>query len=57
LRGCIRNRELVVARLVVARLVVARLVPAIHVFMSASQQDVDARHKAGHDEILIVADD
>jgi len=25
--------------------------------MSASQQDVDARHKAGHDEILIVADD
>jgi hypothetical protein len=27
----------------------AGLVPAIHVFL-ASQQDVDARHKAGHDE-------
>jgi hypothetical protein len=27
----------------------ARLVPAIHVFLNRSQ-DVDARHKAGHDE-------
>jgi hypothetical protein len=27
----------------------AGLVPAIHVF-DASKQDVDARHKAGHDE-------
>jgi hypothetical protein len=27
----------------------AGLVPAIHVFLSAIQ-DVDARHKAGHDE-------
>jgi hypothetical protein len=27
----------------------AGLVPAIHVF-SAAKQDVDARHKAGHDE-------
>jgi len=29
--------------------VMAGLVPAIHVFL-AQQQDVDARHKAGHDE-------
>jgi hypothetical protein len=29
----------------------AGLVPAIHVFLPASEkQDVDARHKAGHDE-------
>jgi hypothetical protein len=29
----------------------AGLVPAIHVFIFAtSHQDVDARHKAGHDE-------
>jgi hypothetical protein len=29
--------------------VMAGLVPAIHVFLAMSQ-DVDARHKAGHDE-------
>jgi hypothetical protein len=28
----------------------AGLVAAIHVFVSACKQDVDARHKAGHDE-------
>src|SRR5689334_23070469 len=28
----------------------AGLVPAIHVFLIAIPQDVDARHKAGHDE-------
>jgi phthalate 4,5-cis-dihydrodiol dehydrogenase len=28
----------------------AGLVPAIHVFLTGSNQDVDARHKAGHDE-------
>jgi hypothetical protein len=28
----------------------AGLVPAIHVFEAASKKDVDARHKAGHDE-------
>jgi hypothetical protein len=28
----------------------AGLVPAIHVFLVLTQQDVDARHKAGHDE-------
>ena len=28
----------------------ARLRPAIHVFISKSAKDVDARHKAGHDE-------
>ena len=28
----------------------AGLVPAIHVFILEMQQDVDARHKAGHDE-------
>jgi hypothetical protein len=27
----------------------AGLVPAIHVFDDARKQDVDARHKAGHD--------
>jgi hypothetical protein len=32
----------------------AGLVPAIHVF-DASKQDVDARHKAGHDGIKIQA--
>jgi hypothetical protein len=26
------------------------LVPAIHVFLASAAQDVDARHKAGHDE-------
>jgi hypothetical protein len=29
--------------------VMAGLVPAIHVFLDKAQQDVDARHKAGHD--------
>jgi hypothetical protein len=28
----------------------AGLVPAIHVFLAARQKDVDARHKAGHDD-------
>jgi hypothetical protein len=28
----------------------AGLVPAIHVFDAAAKQDVDAQHKAGHDE-------
>jgi hypothetical protein len=28
----------------------AGLVPAIHVFALAQAEDVDARHKAGHDE-------
>jgi hypothetical protein len=28
----------------------AGLVPATHVFDAASKKDVDARHKAGHDE-------
>jgi hypothetical protein len=28
----------------------AGLVPAIHVFTRGKNQDVDARHKAGHDE-------
>ncbi len=28
----------------------AGLVPAIHVFGHACNEDVDARHKAGHDE-------
>jgi hypothetical protein len=27
----------------------AGLVPAIHVFVRVGAQDVDARHKAGHD--------
>jgi hypothetical protein len=28
----------------------AGLVPAIHAFIAQNEQDVDARHKAGHDE-------
>jgi hypothetical protein len=28
----------------------AGLVPAIHVFLHDRNKDVDARHKAGHDE-------
>jgi hypothetical protein len=28
----------------------AGLVPAIHVLFAASLKDVDARHKAGHDD-------
>jgi hypothetical protein len=28
----------------------AGLVPAIHVLLLARKKDVDARHKAGHDE-------
>ena len=33
-----------------ARLVMAGLVPAIHVLLAFGVKDVDARHKAGHDE-------
>jgi hypothetical protein len=29
----------------------AGLVPAIHVFGASGKKDVDARHKAGHDEL------
>src|SRR5262252_4980569 len=29
----------------------AGLVPAIHVFAASKKQDVDARHKAGHDDL------
>ena len=35
-------------------LVMAGLVPAIHVFVASTKQGVDARHKAGHDESVIV---
>jgi hypothetical protein len=28
----------------------AGLVPAIHVFLASMLEDVDARHKAGHDD-------
>ena len=31
-------------------IVMAGLVPAIHVFLSRGSEDVDARHKAGHDD-------
>jgi hypothetical protein len=31
--------------------VMAGLVPAIHVFLLSERKDVDARHKAGHDEL------
>jgi hypothetical protein len=33
-----------------AKRVFAPLVPAIHVFRDVERQDVDARHKAGHNE-------
>jgi hypothetical protein len=32
------------------RLVMAGLVPAIHAFDAVGSKDVDARHKAGHDD-------
>jgi hypothetical protein len=32
------------------QLVMAGLVPAIHVLLATKTKDVDARHKAGHDE-------
>jgi hypothetical protein len=38
-------------------IVMAGLVPAIHVFGANSQQDVDARHKAGHDENVVIVFD
>jgi hypothetical protein len=31
--------------------VMAGLVPAIHVFLDARNEDVDARHKVGHDDL------
>jgi hypothetical protein len=31
--------------------VMAGLVPAIHVLAEEDSQDVDARHKAGHDDV------
>jgi hypothetical protein len=34
--------------------VMAGLVPAIHVLLAAALQDVDARHKAGHDTDSVV---
>jgi hypothetical protein len=33
--------------------VMAGLVPAIHVFLPCGTKDVDARHKAGHDDELL----
>ena len=32
-----------------AIIVMAGLVPAIHVFTTGKEKDVDARHRAGHD--------
>jgi hypothetical protein len=32
----------------------AGLVPAIHVFLAAAYQDVDARDRPGHDELYYV---
>jgi hypothetical protein len=34
----------------------ARLCPAIHEFLEQTKQDVDARHKAGHDKVAGGAD-
>jgi hypothetical protein len=36
----------------VPKAVMARLVPAIHVLSSLTPKDVDARRKAGHDELV-----
>jgi hypothetical protein len=33
----------------------AGLVPAIHVYMPRHPKDVDARHKAGHDGVKLLA--
>jgi hypothetical protein len=33
----------------------AGLVPAIHVFLPRFTADVDARHEAGHDDVVWVA--
>jgi hypothetical protein len=35
--------------------VMAGLVPAIHVFIGPKSQDVDARDKRGHDELIFPA--
>ena len=40
---------------VLAEFVMAGLVPAIHVFLLEWSKDVDARHKAGHDEFRFKA--
>jgi hypothetical protein len=32
----------------------AGLVPAIHVFPDYCSKDVDARHKAGHDDLILL---
>jgi hypothetical protein len=34
----------------ISTVVMAGLDPAIHVFFAVRKKDVDARHKAGHDE-------
>jgi hypothetical protein len=34
-------------------IVMAGLVPAIHVVAASGEKDVDTRHKAGHDEVLL----
>jgi hypothetical protein len=38
-------------RAVLSTTVMAGLVPAIHAFLCIAKQDVDARHKAGHDAL------
>jgi hypothetical protein len=39
-----------------AKSVMAGLIPAIHVFPAREKEDVDARHKAGHDEWSVQPD-
>jgi hypothetical protein len=36
-----------------ASFVMAGLVPAIYVLLPEAKEDVDARHKAGHDEFIM----
>jgi hypothetical protein len=44
---------MVVSRIVVySTVVMAVLVTAIHVFLCFSKEDVDARNKSGHDDII-----
>ena len=38
-----------------SKFVMAGLVPAIHVFLAAMLQDVDARDKPGHDELAALS--
>src|SRR5262245_22004031 len=48
----IRRRGILAKSYVHHSVVMAGLVPAIHVLAATEKEDVDARHKAGHDDQL-----